>query len=183
MRVFPVPHMVLWLALFFVVSVPICVAQEDGASDLPLRKVVLFTWGVGFFDRRGEVDGDARVELEFDVKDVNDLLKSMVLQDFGGRPGVGGHVRITRSGHPHPGHLGHRSHVISRDGRPWVRSCARSVESVWRWKRLPRCRESRRCGDGIDIGIGIGIGVAIAIAIAIEGRMLDFPYGSSRSMR
>ena len=84
MCAFPVPHMALWLAVFFVVSGPICVAQKDGAADLPLRKVVLFTSGVGFFDHRGEVDGDARVELEFDVKDANDLLKSMVVQDFGG---------------------------------------------------------------------------------------------------
>src|SRR5262249_51690666 len=31
--------------------------------------------------RKGEVDGNARVDLTFQVRDINDLIKSMVLQD------------------------------------------------------------------------------------------------------
>ena len=33
---------------------------------------------------RSRIEGDARVDLSFDVRDVNDLLKSMVLQDLNG---------------------------------------------------------------------------------------------------
>ena len=54
------------------------------AVNLPISRVVLFNSGVGYFSRSGEVDGDARVDLAFDEADVNDLLKSMVLEDFGG---------------------------------------------------------------------------------------------------
>ena len=59
-------------------------AQEKGADSLPLKKIVLYNAGVGFFERRAEVDGTAKVDLKFNVGDVNDLLKSMVLEDQGG---------------------------------------------------------------------------------------------------
>jgi hypothetical protein len=36
---------------------------------------------VGYFERKGEVDGNSRVDLTFQVRDINDLIKSMVLQD------------------------------------------------------------------------------------------------------
>ncbi|MBI3462151.1 MAG: DUF4139 domain-containing protein [Planctomycetes bacterium] len=60
-------------------------AQEPVTVKLPLKKVVLFNSGVGFFEHRSEIDGNAQVELRFNVDDVNDLLKSMVVQDQGGR--------------------------------------------------------------------------------------------------
>src|SRR5215218_6117795 len=52
------------------------------AVSLPITRVVLFNSGVGYFSRSGEVEGDARVDLTFPESDVNDLLKSMVLEDF-----------------------------------------------------------------------------------------------------
>jgi hypothetical protein len=51
---------------------------------LPLEKVVLFTSGVGSFQHAGEVTGDANVEMTFKADEVNDLLKSMVVEDDGG---------------------------------------------------------------------------------------------------
>jgi hypothetical protein len=59
-------------------------AEEKAASPLPLKKVVLFNSGVGFFEHNAEITGDARIDLKFNVEDINDLLKSMVLQDMGG---------------------------------------------------------------------------------------------------
>ncbi|MDY3552535.1 DUF4139 domain-containing protein [Gemmata sp. JC717] len=61
-------------------------AKQDlkPAVTLPISRVVLFNSGVGYFSRSGEVDGDARVDLTFPEGDVNDLLKSMVLEDFSG---------------------------------------------------------------------------------------------------
>jgi hypothetical protein len=53
------------------------------AINLPMTRVVLFNSGVGYFSRSGEVEGEARVDLAFQESDVNDLLKSMVLEDFG----------------------------------------------------------------------------------------------------
>jgi hypothetical protein len=52
------------------------------AVSLPITRVVLFNSGVGYFSRSGEVTDDARVDLSFREQDVNDLLKSMVLEDF-----------------------------------------------------------------------------------------------------
>jgi hypothetical protein len=52
--------------------------------SLPITRVVLFNSGVGYFSRSGEVEGDARVDLSFQEQDINDLLKSMVLEDFNG---------------------------------------------------------------------------------------------------
>ncbi|AWM39264.1 hypothetical protein GobsT_24380 [Gemmata obscuriglobus] len=59
-------------------------AKQDlkPAVTLPISRVVLFNSGVGYFSRSGEVEGDARVDLTFPEGDVNDLLKSMVLEDF-----------------------------------------------------------------------------------------------------
>ena len=54
------------------------------AAKLPLSKVVLFSSGVGYFEHQNQIDGTAQVELRFNAKDINDLLKSMVLEDAGG---------------------------------------------------------------------------------------------------
>src|SRR5262249_1428887 len=47
-------------------------------------RVVLFNSGVGYFQREGDIDGDARVDLSFPAGDINDLIKSLTLQDLGG---------------------------------------------------------------------------------------------------
>jgi hypothetical protein len=62
-------------------AAPAALAPDE---RLPIRRVVLFTSGVAFFQREGEVEGSAAVELSFPVRDVNDLLKSLVLRDLGG---------------------------------------------------------------------------------------------------
>jgi len=59
-------------------------AAEPAAAELPLEKVVLFTSGVGYFQHGGKVTGDTTVEMSFKSENVNDLLKSMVVEDLGG---------------------------------------------------------------------------------------------------
>ncbi|QDU18709.1 DUF4139 domain-containing protein [Urbifossiella limnaea] len=61
-------------------------ARQDlrPAVTLPISRVVLFNSVVSYLSRSGEVDGDARVDLTFQEADINDLIKSMVLEDFGG---------------------------------------------------------------------------------------------------
>jgi hypothetical protein len=58
--------------------------KAGGDAALPIRQVVLFNTGVGYFQREGQVDGTSRVELTFPAYDMNDLLKSLVLQDNNG---------------------------------------------------------------------------------------------------
>ncbi|MFG0293240.1 MAG: hypothetical protein ACF8MJ_08815 [Phycisphaerales bacterium JB050] len=61
-------------------------AEAARAADevLPIRQIVLYRSGVGFFERRGEVSGDETVSLRFNTEDVNDILKSLLVQDLGG---------------------------------------------------------------------------------------------------
>ena len=61
-----------------------CLSCLFAADELPVKRVVLFTSGVGFFQREGEVEGNATVPLSFRTEQINDLLKSLVLRDFGG---------------------------------------------------------------------------------------------------
>ncbi len=51
---------------------------------LPIRRVVLFKHGVGHFERRGDVQGDAEIELGFRASEMNDVLKSLTVLDLGG---------------------------------------------------------------------------------------------------
>src|SRR5258708_29705389 len=65
------------------------VGGKDGeggrnAAGLPIGQIVLFSSGVGYFQREGTVDGNARVDLSFPTQDINDLLKSMVVRDLDG---------------------------------------------------------------------------------------------------
>src|SRR5262245_21552596 len=57
--------------------------KANSSPQLPIAQAVLFSSGVGFFQREGEIEGDQRIDLSFPVQDINDLLKSMVLQDLG----------------------------------------------------------------------------------------------------
>jgi hypothetical protein len=59
-------------------------ADDAPATRVPLQKIVLFTAGVGYFEHDGKVQGNAAVDLRFNVDQINDLLKSMVVQDLGG---------------------------------------------------------------------------------------------------
>ena len=51
---------------------------------LPIKRVVLFKHGVGFFQRSGSVDGDQLIELSFKADQMNDVLKSLTTLDYGG---------------------------------------------------------------------------------------------------
>ncbi|MEM6338016.1 MAG: hypothetical protein AAF752_15700, partial [Bacteroidota bacterium] len=59
-------------------------AHAQPAEDVPVRRVVLFSSGVGYFEHAGSVQGNAQTELRFKTEQINDVLKSLVLQDLGG---------------------------------------------------------------------------------------------------
>src|SRR5688572_13205217 len=56
-------------------------AQRDA---LPIRRIVLYKHGVGYFERHGTVEGDAAVELHFKASEMNDVLKSLTTLDLDG---------------------------------------------------------------------------------------------------
>jgi hypothetical protein len=58
-------------------------------QTLPIRKVILYSNGVAYIERRGTVTGHAEVSLSFKQSQVDDVLKSMVVLDLGqGRIGA-----------------------------------------------------------------------------------------------
>jgi hypothetical protein len=57
--------------------------------DVPVRKVMLFSSGVGYFEHLGRISGNSSTELRFKTNQINDILKSLVLQDLdGGQAGA-----------------------------------------------------------------------------------------------
>ncbi len=59
-------------------------AAQEKPVNVPLKGIVLFTSGVGYFRHEGTVDGNARMDLEFSAAGVNDILKSLILRDMDG---------------------------------------------------------------------------------------------------
>ncbi len=85
----------------------------EARSQLPIAQVVLFSSGVGYFQREGVVEGDARVDLSFDVRDINDLIKSMVLRDLDG-----GHVAAVSYDSNAPVERTLKSFAVNLNGNP-----------------------------------------------------------------
>jgi hypothetical protein len=65
-------------------AIPVVAQPKATSPELPVTRIVLFSSGVGYFQRDGQVDGNARVDLPFAANNINDLLKSLILQDQGG---------------------------------------------------------------------------------------------------
>ena len=70
---------------------PISSPSRIGASQssLPIRRVILYSNGVAYIERRGMVSNHAEIALSFKQSQVDDVLKSMVVLDLGkGRIGA-----------------------------------------------------------------------------------------------
>ncbi len=59
-------------------------AMVAPAADLPVKTVVLYKHGVGFFEREGTLGAGESARLDFDASDMNDVLKSLTIQERGG---------------------------------------------------------------------------------------------------
>src|SRR5262245_2913904 len=59
-------------------------SKSPTAAQLPVAQVVLFSSGVGYFQREGTIEGTQRIDLTFPITDINDLIKSMTLRDMDG---------------------------------------------------------------------------------------------------
>ncbi|MBA3354310.1 MAG: hypothetical protein H0U23_18110 [Blastocatellia bacterium] len=55
---------------------------NNPVSELPIRRVILYSNGVAYIERRGLVNGNAEVNLSFKQSQVDDVLKSMVVLDL-----------------------------------------------------------------------------------------------------
>ena len=80
--------LVLCLALALP-GLPLRAQDPDLAeADMPVRRIVLYSSGVGYFQHGASIDGDKAVELRFTVDQVQDILKSLVVMDAGGSVGM-----------------------------------------------------------------------------------------------
>src|SRR5271157_610232 len=59
-------------------------AAPQVLKDLPVRKVVLYKNGVGYFEHAGSVNGNQRVTIDFTSPQLNDVLQSLTVLDEGG---------------------------------------------------------------------------------------------------
>ncbi|MGH9628950.1 MAG: DUF4139 domain-containing protein [Bryobacteraceae bacterium] len=59
-------------------------AALGSAVELPVREVVLYKNGVGYFERTGDVPAGESARLNFKASEMNDVLKSLTIRDDGG---------------------------------------------------------------------------------------------------
>jgi hypothetical protein len=71
------------LGLILVISVGI----PAEAAELALKRVMLSSGGVGYFEYETTVDGDATLTLDVALDQVDDVLKSLIVYDNGGHAG------------------------------------------------------------------------------------------------
>ena len=53
-------------------------------ANLPVRRVILYKSGVGYFEHVGRVDGDQTVQIDFTSGQLNDVLQSLTILDLNG---------------------------------------------------------------------------------------------------
>lgn len=73
--------------LFFAV-ITLCamaaLATEPSTEKLPVRRVVLYKNGIGYFEHTGTVTGNQELRIDFTSAQLDDVLKSLTVLDLSG---------------------------------------------------------------------------------------------------
>ena len=64
-------------------SQPSTPAAGDSSSRLPVKRVVLYKNGVGYFEHTAHVHGTQELSIDFTTSQLNDVLKSLTAVDLG----------------------------------------------------------------------------------------------------
>ena len=67
-----------------VTMLPLALLATAAAAELPVRQVVLYKHGVGYFERAGELRPGEGARLDFKPSEMDDVLKSLTIQDTSG---------------------------------------------------------------------------------------------------
>jgi hypothetical protein len=59
-------------------------SEENTAAKLPVRRVILYKTGVGYFEHLGQIRGDQKVQIDFTSSQLNDVLQSLTVLDLNG---------------------------------------------------------------------------------------------------
>jgi hypothetical protein len=62
----------------------LAIAALAAAAELPVKQVVLYKHGVGFFERAGKLGPGESARLDFNASEMNDVLKSLTIEERGG---------------------------------------------------------------------------------------------------
>jgi Carboxypeptidase regulatory-like domain len=59
-------------------------AGDVSTAKVPVRRVILYKTGVGYFEHEGQVRGDQQVQIDFTSSQLNDVLQSLTILDLSG---------------------------------------------------------------------------------------------------
>ena len=59
------------------------ISSNDASSRLPVKRVVLYKNGVGYFEHAARVHGNQELAIDFTTSQLNDVLKSLTVVDLG----------------------------------------------------------------------------------------------------
>jgi hypothetical protein len=59
-------------------------AGDVSTAKVPVRRVILYKTGVGYFEHEGRVRGDQQVQIDFTSSQLNDVLQSLTILDLSG---------------------------------------------------------------------------------------------------
>lgn len=79
-----IPALMLLLVIPAGAVLPQGTTPQAATTNVPVKSVMLFSSGVGYFEHAGTVRGDGSTELRFKTAQINDILKSLLLQDLDG---------------------------------------------------------------------------------------------------
>ena len=94
-------------------------------ADLPVKQVVLYKHGVGFFERGGTLGAGESARLDFNAAEMNDVLKSLTIGDErrqGHRPAL----RFHGSAEPQTGGVPFPDRRRRRCPECWINSRGRA---------------------------------------------------------
>lgn len=83
MQIFALPRRTL-VSAFLSIPLGFTTPYLHGA-DLPVKQIVLYKHGIGYFERQGAVPEGQEAHLSFKNADMNDILKSLIVTDNSGR--------------------------------------------------------------------------------------------------
>lgn len=137
---------------------------KPAESPVKLKRVVLFSSSVGFFELGGEVEGNRQIEFDFKTDDLNDLLKSLVVQDHDG-----GLVTAVNYGSPEP--LDHTLRTFAVD-----LTDAPTLAEIFLQLRGHKVRV-----DAPDRITGVIVGVEIRKTLATGGQAVELEFLNLRT--
>jgi hypothetical protein len=156
-------------------------SAQQSASQLPVRRVVLFKNGVGYFEHVGRVRGTQSLAIDFNSAQLNDVLKSLTTIDLGdgriGNVSFNSEAPLAQRLGALPLPLGDRTTLVDllgalRGARLEVRAGKRTIAGrLLSVERKPRKDESPR--DEISLVTDAGTIRSIELTPAVSVRLVD----------